>query len=74
MDAVSDVLRVVRLGGAVYLNGEFTAPWCVIGQTDSALCTGYLPRSETRGVLPSHHRWELLGATGYRPRLGHSNQ
>jgi AraC-like DNA-binding protein len=46
MDAVSDVLRVVRLGGAVYLNGEFTAPWCVIGQTDSALCAGYLPRSE----------------------------
>jgi AraC-like DNA-binding protein len=46
MDAVSDVLRVVRLGGAVYLNGEFTAPWCVIGQADAALCAGYLPRSE----------------------------
>ena len=46
MDAVSDVLRVVRLGGAVYLNGEFTAPWCVIGQTNGALCAGYLPRSE----------------------------
>lgn len=46
MDAVSDVLRVVRLGGAVYLNGEFTAPWCVLGQTDSALCASFLPRSE----------------------------
>lgn len=46
MDAVSDVLRLVRLGGAVYLNGEFTAPWCLIGQTDSPLCAGYLPRSE----------------------------
>jgi AraC-like DNA-binding protein len=46
MDAVSDVLRAVRLSGAVYLNGTFTAPWCVIGRTDAALCAAYLPRSE----------------------------
>jgi AraC-like DNA-binding protein len=46
MDAVSDVLRAVRLSGAVYLNGTFTAPWCVIGHTDAALCGAYLPRSE----------------------------
>jgi AraC-like DNA-binding protein len=46
MDAVSDVLRVVRLSGAVYLNGTFTAPWCVLGRTDAALCAAYLPRSE----------------------------
>ena len=29
MDALSDVLKAVRLDGAVYLNAEFTAPWCV---------------------------------------------
>lgn len=29
MDALSDVLRSVRLEGGVYLNAEFTAPWCV---------------------------------------------
>ncbi len=46
MDVVSDVLRVVRLGGAVYLNGEYTAPWCVIGHTDTTLCAGYLPPAE----------------------------
>lgn len=46
MDAVSDVLRVVRLGGAVYLNAEFTAPWCLVSQTDAALCAAFLPRSE----------------------------
>ncbi|HUJ85854.1 MAG TPA: AraC family transcriptional regulator [Burkholderiales bacterium] len=28
MDALSDVLKTVRLDGAVYLNAEFTAPWC----------------------------------------------
>jgi len=29
MDALSDVLKSVRLDGAVYINAEFTAPWCV---------------------------------------------
>jgi hypothetical protein len=29
MDALSDVLRVVRLKGGVFLHAEFTAPWCV---------------------------------------------
>lgn len=29
MDALSHVLKSVRLEGAVYLNAEFTAPWCV---------------------------------------------
>ena len=27
MDALSDVLRLVRLTGAVFLDAEFTAPW-----------------------------------------------
>ncbi|WP_087134826.1 AraC family transcriptional regulator [Caballeronia arationis] len=46
MDALSDVLRVVRLGGAVYLNGDFTAPWCLYGQANAALCAAFLPRAE----------------------------
>ena len=46
MDALSDVLRVVQLTGAVFLDGAFSAPWCVIGHADSALCSGYLPPSE----------------------------
>jgi AraC-like DNA-binding protein len=29
MDALSDVLKSVRLEGAVYLQGEFSAPWCI---------------------------------------------
>ncbi len=29
MDVLSEVLRVVRLEGAVFFNGEFTAPWCL---------------------------------------------
>jgi AraC-like DNA-binding protein len=46
MDALSDVLRVVQLSGAVYLHAEFTAPWCVTGEPDGELCAAYLPRSE----------------------------
>lgn len=29
MDALSDVLAALRFSGAVFLDGEFTAPWCV---------------------------------------------
>jgi AraC family transcriptional regulator, alkane utilization regulator len=28
MDALSEVLKAIRLDGAVYLTAEFTAPWC----------------------------------------------
>ena len=40
MDALSDVLHVLRLSGAVFLDAEFTAPWCVTsssGHPSSAL-------------------------------------
>jgi AraC family transcriptional regulator, alkane utilization regulator len=68
MDALSDVLRVVQLTGAVYLDGSFSAPWCVLVPADSALCSAYLPPSErvvsfhlvTEGscwaMLPPHDR------------------
>jgi AraC-like DNA-binding protein len=32
MDALSEVLKSVRLEGAVYINAEFTAPWCIRGE------------------------------------------
>jgi len=32
MDALSDVLKSVRLEGAVYINAEFTAPRCIRGE------------------------------------------
>lgn len=46
MDAVSDVLRAVRLTGAIYLNAEFTAPWCVLAMPDAELRTSFLAQSE----------------------------
>jgi len=52
MDALSDVLRAVKLSGAVYLNGEFCAPWCVEGPADAALCAAFMPNS--RHVIAYH--------------------
>lgn len=33
MDALSDVLHVLRLSGALFLDAEFTAPWCVMSNS-----------------------------------------
>jgi AraC-like DNA-binding protein len=38
MDALSDVLRVVRLKGGVFLHAEFTAPWCLLSQVAAEDC------------------------------------
>jgi AraC-like DNA-binding protein len=40
VDALSEVLATIRLDGAVYVNAEFTAPWCVEAQygLHSAAC------------------------------------
>jgi AraC family transcriptional regulator, alkane utilization regulator len=46
MDALSEVLRVVQLTGAVYLDAALSAPWCVIVPADSQICAAYLPPSE----------------------------
>lgn len=42
MDALSDVLRVVRLKGSVFLHAEFTAPWCLISQVKPEDCGAML--------------------------------
>jgi AraC-like DNA-binding protein len=32
MDLLSDILKPVRLSGAMYLDAEFSAPWCIRGE------------------------------------------
>lgn len=46
MDALSDVLRIVRLKGGVFLNAEFTAPWCILSQLRSQDCGALLQGAE----------------------------
>jgi Cupin len=42
MDALSDVLRVIRLKGGVFLHAEFTAPWCILSQVNPGDCGSLL--------------------------------
>ena len=46
MDALSEVLRVIQLTGAVFLDARLTAPWCLRSEQNDALCAAYLPPSE----------------------------
>jgi AraC-like DNA-binding protein len=52
VDALSDVLRVIRLSGGVFLDAEFTAPWCVRGQISAEDCKPYL--AAPRHVISFH--------------------
>jgi AraC-like DNA-binding protein len=45
-DALSDVLRVVRLVGGVFLHAEFTEPWCVLSQATPEDCGPLMPEVE----------------------------
>jgi AraC-like DNA-binding protein len=41
MDVLSEVLKAVKLDGAVFFNGEFSAPWCA-DEPDSCTMASYL--------------------------------
>jgi AraC-like DNA-binding protein len=43
MDALSDVLGVIRLTGAVFLSAELTAPWSVLAGLGSGDRAAYMP-------------------------------
>ncbi len=46
MDVLSGVLKSVRLEGAVYLNAEFTAPWCIRARYGVDRARARLPGAE----------------------------
>ena len=46
MDALSEVLNTVRLEGALYLDVEFGAPWCIRGKCGRATVGQWLPGAE----------------------------
>ena len=52
MDPLSDVLRVIRLVGGVFLEAEFTAPWCVSGRVSAEHCKPF--QVAPRHVIASH--------------------
>ena len=70
MDALSDVLKSVRLEGAVYLNAEFTAPWCVSAKFGLATARARLAGAEH--VLYFHYLAE--GRCQVRLADGHAHE
>ena len=50
MDVLSDVLRMIRLHGALFLNGEFRAPWCVNAPVGAVLAQILLPGAKRLAI------------------------
>ena len=46
MDVLTDVLRVVRLSGAVFFVAEFTSPWAIESPPAKTLAPFVMPRAE----------------------------
>lgn len=43
MDALLDICRTMQLTGGVFLEAEFTAPWCVTSQVAPEDCSPFMP-------------------------------
>lgn len=67
MDALSDVLRIMRLKGGVFLHGDFCAPWCLSVKVMPQSCSPYL--GETAHIVPYH--FVLEGRMRVRMEDGH---
>jgi AraC-like DNA-binding protein len=46
MDVLSDVLRVVRLSGAVFFTADFSSPWAIESPIPDALASAVMPEAE----------------------------
>ena len=50
MDVLSEMLKAVKLDGAVFFHGEFSAPWCV-RQPDGCSMASYLSPSSSHVII-----------------------
>jgi AraC-like DNA-binding protein len=68
------VLRVIRLSGGVFLEAEFTAPWCVGGKLSSEDCKRFqvTPRHviASHFVASGHMRLQVEGGDAIEVREG----
>lgn len=53
MDAILDILRATRLTGAIVLEAEFTAPWCVTSQIAPEDCAPFV--AEPVNIIAYHY-------------------
>jgi AraC-like DNA-binding protein len=45
MDALAEILRIIKLDSAIYLNGEFSEPWCIASPQATTLAPLLIQRS-----------------------------
>jgi len=50
MDVLSEVLKAVKLDGAVFFNGEFSAPWCM-REPDACTMASYLSANSKHVII-----------------------
>lgn len=68
MEPVLDVLRTMRLSGGIFLDAEFTAPWCISAKVGPEDCLPFTP--EPRHIIAYHYVTAgrcLLKVDGQRP-------
>lgn len=67
MDALSSILSAMKLSGCVFLEAEFTSPWCVLSQIGPEDCRPYF--AEPAHVISYHYlvSGELVCAFGAEP-------
>jgi AraC-like DNA-binding protein len=74
LDALSDVLRLVRLTGAVFLDAEFTAPWCVGEPAGVEMCVDHMPQAQHVVIYHLVTQGECeVALSGEPPRPAHAN-
>jgi AraC-like DNA-binding protein len=50
LDVLSDVLRVIRLEGSLFLNAEFGEPWCVCAPSSADMAPALSPVHESMAI------------------------
>lgn len=73
MDALSDLLRLLRFTGGVFLDATFREPWCVYSQVTRAECTPDTPTGSLVAfhyVLDGHVEISLRGVAPRACRAG----
>ena len=68
MDALTDVLRAMRLSGGVFLDAEFTEPWCIVSKVSPEDCRPFI--AEPAQLIAYHYVVEgrlLMRIAGQAP-------
>jgi hypothetical protein len=66
MDAIVDMMRAMRLTGGIFLDADFTAPWCITAKVGPEDCAPFTP--EPRHIIGRSDRQRATGTEATQPR------